>query len=114
MYTHHKQSLDKFVESLQSDPNLLAVITAGSIAKGTAKETSDIDVYLLVTDQDFEERKKTYALAYTTHEFCNYEDGYIDVKIINMRFWSWPPRKAASQLALLLQVHRLSTPSFQD
>lgn len=86
MYTHHKQSLDHFVETLQSDPNLLAVITAGSIAKGTAKETSDIDVYLLVTDQDFEERKKTHALAYTTHEFCNYEDGYIDVKILNMRF----------------------------
>ncbi|ANY69904.1 hypothetical protein BBD42_27935 [Paenibacillus sp. BIHB 4019] len=86
MYTHHKQSLDHFVETLQSDPNLLAVITAGSIAKGTAKETSDIDVYLLVTDQEFEERKKTNALSYTTHEFCNYEDGYIDVKIINMRF----------------------------
>ncbi|WP_141502405.1 nucleotidyltransferase domain-containing protein [Paenibacillus luteus] len=86
MYQHHKQSLDKFVETLQSDPNLLAVITSGSIAKGTAKETSDIDVYLLVTDDDFEERKKMNKLSYTNHEVCNYEGGYIDGKIINRRF----------------------------
>ncbi|OMF32133.1 hypothetical protein BK133_14890 [Paenibacillus sp. FSL H8-0548] len=86
MYSHHKQSLDYFVETLQFDPNILAVITAGSIAKGTAKETSDIDVYLLVTDHEFEERKKINRLSYTNHEVCSYEGGYVDVKIINMQF----------------------------
>lgn len=86
MFTHHKQSLDKLIEVLQPEPYLAAIITSGSIAHGNAREASDIDVYLLVTDDEFEKRERTNSLSYSNHDVCNYEGGYIDGKLINMRF----------------------------
>ena len=74
------------METLKVDPSLLAIITAGSIAQGSAKESSDIDVYLLVTDESYAKRKKDNLLSYINHDVCEYEGGYIDGKIVNRRF----------------------------
>jgi predicted nucleotidyltransferase len=88
MYEHHKRALDKLVDALRTDPSILAVITAGSIAQGKARESSDVDVYLVVDDESYAERKKSHNLAYMNHdkEICDYEGGYIDGKIIDLRF----------------------------
>ncbi|RCW43480.1 nucleotidyltransferase domain-containing protein [Paenibacillus prosopidis] len=88
MYEHHKRALDNLVEVLKPDPSILAVITAGSIAQGKAKETSDIDVYLVVDDETYMEKRKNHNLSYINkdQEICDYPDGYVDGKIINLRF----------------------------
>ncbi|MEN1990524.1 nucleotidyltransferase domain-containing protein [Paenibacillus hubeiensis] len=86
MYKHHRESLDQLVEVIKSDPEFLAIITSGSIAQGKAKEGSDIDVYLVLTDEAYERRKKVHSLAYNNRDVCNYPDGYIDGKMINRQF----------------------------
>ncbi|MGG1640338.1 hypothetical protein ACIFQM_03400 [Paenibacillus sp. NRS-1782] len=86
MYEHHRKAMDNLVELLKPNPSFLAVITAGSVAQNKAKETSDVDVYLLVDDEEFERRKAEDLLAYTNHDVCDYPEGYIDGKIINLHF----------------------------
>ncbi|WP_028611659.1 nucleotidyltransferase domain-containing protein [Paenibacillus harenae] len=82
MYEHHKRALNKLVNTLEQEPSILAVITAGSIAQGKTKESSDVDVYLVVSDESYDVRKKSLTLSYINHdrEICNYEGGYIDGK----------------------------------
>lgn len=86
MLEQHQRALDQLVELLKPDPDFLAVITAGSIAQGTAKETSDVDVYLVVSDESYAKRKQEHALAYNNPDVCDYSGGYIDGKIIDLRF----------------------------
>ena len=74
------------MRKLSADPSYLAIIIAGSVAKGIAREDSDIDCYLVVSDDLFEERKQLDQLFYFTKEGCDYPGGYYDGKIIPYRF----------------------------
>lgn len=86
MEPHHQQSLLAFVESIREDAEVLAVLTSGSVAQGRAKAASDVDVYVVITDEAFDRREAAGALSYTDHEKATYEGGYIDVKMIPLRF----------------------------
>ncbi len=86
MFDHHKQTLKKLVGKLEKNPSCLAVITSGSVAQGTAKETSDVDVHLLLTNEAYEEYNRNNTLSYVDREVSTYEGGYADVKVINRRF----------------------------
>lgn len=86
MFNHHEQSLSKLTNLLSTDPSYLAIITSGSLANGSARETSDVDVYLVVTDEAYEARAKNNELFYYNKEICDYPEGYIDGKIITKRF----------------------------
>lgn len=88
MFIHHKQALDRLAEKLQQDSNVLALITAGSIAQRTARENSDIDVYIVVTDEEFKKRREENNIVYinNSQQICDYPDGYVDGKIINLNF----------------------------
>jgi predicted nucleotidyltransferase len=83
---HHQKSIEQLINWLKDDPVFLAIIIAGSIAKGVARDDSDIDCYLVVTDQEFARRKKHNELFYYNDTVCNYPDGYVDGKIINVSF----------------------------
>lgn len=84
MREHHKESIANLVEELKTDETVLAVILSGSIAKGTEKEFSDIDVYIVVTEENFRERSARDDTSYSNASVCTYEGGYIDGKIIDM------------------------------
>ncbi|WP_171655127.1 nucleotidyltransferase domain-containing protein [Paenibacillus foliorum] len=86
MKEHHSQSIVRLVEILQKDSSILALIIAGSIAKGIEREDSDIDVYLVVTDEEFASRNSRNDLFYFNKEVCDYSGGYIDGKVINYSF----------------------------
>ncbi|MBD0384880.1 hypothetical protein [Paenibacillus sedimenti] len=86
MKEHHKKSIDNLVRFLREDSNFLAIIIAGSIAKGIARDDSDIDTYLVVTDSEFNRRKTENNLFYFNGDVCDYPGGYIDGKIINYEF----------------------------
>ncbi|AIQ56158.1 nucleotidyltransferase domain-containing protein [Paenibacillus borealis] len=86
MYEHHRQTLEKLAGKLERDPSCLAVITSGSVAQGTAKETSDVDVHLVVTDEAYEEYDRKNMLSYVDREVSTYEGGYADIKVISRRF----------------------------
>ncbi|WP_168120420.1 nucleotidyltransferase domain-containing protein [Paenibacillus sp. HB172176] len=86
MREHHQVAVNNLIAHIKDQNEFLAIIVSGSIAKGTARENSDIDVYLVVTEDAFHERKQDNDLFYFNNELCDYPDGYIDGKIINMRF----------------------------
>ncbi|MCD9024932.1 nucleotidyltransferase domain-containing protein [Cohnella silvisoli] len=83
---HHKKAITYLINRFQQDSDYLAVIIAGSVAKGLAREDSDIDCYLVVEDKHFEERKQRDHLFYYEEEGCEYKGGYYDGKIINYAF----------------------------
>ena len=50
---HHELALDAFVRGVSDDEDAVAVILVGSVARGTEREDSDVDVYLVVSDERF-------------------------------------------------------------
>lgn len=93
MYAHHRQTLEKLAEKLEQDPSCLAAITSGSVAKGTASETSDVDVHLVLTDEAYAEYERNDRLSYVDREVSTYEGGYADIKVINRRFLELAARR---------------------
>lgn len=57
---------------------------AGSLTKGYGTEASDVDGFFVVTDEEFERRKKTGEIFWINTEFCDYEGGYIDAKCVSV------------------------------
>jgi predicted nucleotidyltransferase len=83
MYDHHRDSIRNITEKLRADENIQALIIAGSIAHGFAGEDSDVDIMIVVSQQEYEERCRTNRALYYERESCTYEKGYIDGKYIS-------------------------------
>ena len=86
MRPHHKESIEKLVESIKNDKRFLALIIGGSVAKGMEREDSDIDIVLVATDEEFEKRKKKSMFIYYEQKFCDYPGGYVDGKVVDLQF----------------------------
>jgi len=86
MYPHHQQTIKKLTAHFQDDPRFLAMIIGGSVAKGWAAENSDVDFMLVATDEEFARRAPTTDYLFFSRDFTDYEDGYVDGKIIDRKF----------------------------
>ena len=84
MREHHVKSIENLIEKISKDENFIALILAGSLAHGTEKEFSDIDAYLVVTEEDFARRLERNDITYSDTSVCTYKGGYIDGKIIDI------------------------------
>jgi Nucleotidyltransferase domain len=82
VHPHHERAIEAFVKQVEEDGMFDAVIVSGSLAKGTARESSDIDAYLVVADDVYKERKAIGDLAHIVT--CDYPGGYVDGKIITV------------------------------
>ena len=61
---NHQAVLDRFVKACQSDDRILAALVVGSYVKGNADEHSDLDLYLITTDEaydDFVSRRESFV-----------------------------------------------------
>lgn len=83
---HHQRTIEKLVEKFRDDPRFLGLIISGSVAKGTAEENADVDFILIATDKEYEHRRQNDDLIYCTSDMCEYEDGYVDGKIVSLQF----------------------------
>ena len=86
MLKHHKEAVEKLANCLRNDKRFLALIIVGSIARGTAKTNSDIDIILVATNEEFEKRKAENDCHYYSVDVCSYPSGYVDGKIVNRQF----------------------------
>jgi len=86
MKPHHKRAIEKLTEHFKQDERYLALIITGSVAKGKERDDSDIDFVLVVTDEEFVKRKKRNRFSYFDTQFCDYPEGYVDGKIVNLQF----------------------------
>jgi hypothetical protein len=57
----------------------------GSVARGTERATSDVDVYLVVTDDAFASAQSARRVAYIDIEAATY-DSYVDIKLSSPRY----------------------------
>lgn len=86
MENHHKEAIDIFLSRYKDDPSILAILLGGSIAHGFAKPNADIDVLLVVSEAEYERRKKENQLAFSIWDICNYDGGYVDCKAVSIAF----------------------------
>ena len=86
MKQHHKKAIEKLTESLKEDNRYLALIITGSVAKGEERDDSDIDFILVVSDEEYEKRKRRNRIIFFDTQYCDYPGGYVDGKIVNLQF----------------------------
>jgi len=80
---HHEQTLDAYVASVRPHPSVIAVILTGSVARGTERPDSDVDVSLVVTDEAFDAARTDERLSYVERGMATYDGGYVDVKVVS-------------------------------
>jgi predicted nucleotidyltransferase len=86
MHPHHTQSIQNVTEYFQRDPEVLALLLSGSIAHGFQSATSDVDVMIFVSEENYQKRFQTGQLTFFNRELCTYEGGYADGKYISLNF----------------------------
>ena len=84
--THHEQAIQRLIALLEDDPRFLALIIEGSVAHGNARPSSDIDVLLIASDEEYARRERDQDFAYFNDTVCDYPSGYIDGKILSLQF----------------------------
>ncbi|MEV4112711.1 nucleotidyltransferase domain-containing protein [Nonomuraea sp. NPDC049695] len=100
--------LGKYLAGVRRRPHVLAVILSGSVARGDEREDSDADVYLVVTDESFEEARKAGALSTVRHDVATYSDGYIDVKVISLGYLDAAAERAEEPARAPFQYARVA------
>ncbi|GIF63124.1 hypothetical protein Ais01nite_11590 [Asanoa ishikariensis] len=83
---HHDETLGAYVGRVQADPKAIAVIVVGSVARGTERPDSDVDVYLVVPDDVFDSAVAANRVIFVEHSDSTYPGGYVDVKLATVAF----------------------------
>lgn len=83
---HHQQAIDALTEHFKADPEVLALVIGGSVAHGFARDDSDVDFMLVVTDERFKDAEKTGVFHHYSTDFTPYPGGYSDGKLIDMAY----------------------------
>ena len=86
MYDHHQRTIERMTERFHADPTVLALIIIGSVARGEAQAESDVDCYLVVTDEAYQMRHATNQLMVTADDLCNYPDGHAGGRVLNLAY----------------------------
>ena len=70
MHENQRQTIENLERELERDPNKQALILYGSVARGTAGKESDIDLYLVISDDDFDSVLRTGQLTVSFNQMC--------------------------------------------
>lgn len=76
MYQHHRDTIEKAIKKLSKDKKILAALPGGSVAHGFAAESSDIDLMLILSEEDYQQARHHGDLHYVDKESANYPGGY--------------------------------------
>jgi polymorphic toxin system nucleotidyltransferase-like protein len=86
MYPHHTQSIQNVTDYFQRDPEVLALLLGGSLAHGFETETSDIDLMIFVSAEDYKKRFDENRIHFFTMGLTPYPGGYVDGKYSTRNF----------------------------
>jgi hypothetical protein len=84
MAPHHRLAIDRLVAMLEPDPDILALLLAGSIAHGYARPDSDIDVLVVVSAERMARQREEGRLTWSDPSICDWEGGYVDAKYLDL------------------------------
>lgn len=77
----HDDTISGYVGSVEGRPEVLGVVVVGSVARGTPREDSDVDVYLVVTDEAYAGARSRGRIAAVSQDGVTYPGGYVDIKL---------------------------------
>lgn len=86
MFPHHQATLQRAIDYFQVQPGIQALLLAGSIAHGFAQESSDVDVLMIVTEDEYQRRVAASEITFFNQELSTYPDGYVDGKFLSQSF----------------------------
>jgi predicted nucleotidyltransferase len=86
MQPHHGQTIQNVKEYFERDPEVQALLLSGSIAHGFEVPTSDVDIMIFVSEEDYQKRFQTGQLHFFSIDLCTYEGGYVDGKYLSLNF----------------------------
>lgn len=78
MHPHHLISIQRVTEYFQRDPEVIALLLGGSIAHGFETETSDVDIVIFVSDEEYQRRLASNQIHFFNTELTTYAGGYVD------------------------------------
>jgi hypothetical protein len=114
---HHEETIANFSEATRSDPDTVGLVVVGSVARGLERPDSDVDVYVVVTEDRFERARDQHQLSYVDTASATYEGGYVDVKLVSRRWVRSVGAHADEPTRASLQGARVvwaSLPGLQD
>ncbi|MEM7138997.1 MAG: nucleotidyltransferase domain-containing protein [Myxococcota bacterium] len=83
---HHQRTIEGLTRAYRDDRRFNALIIGGSVAKGCARDDSDVDFMLVATDDEYARRLAGRDLLINRTDLSDYEGGYADGKIISESF----------------------------
>ena len=83
---HHQRGIENLVKEYGEDPCFQALIIGGSVAKGCARDDSDVDFMIVATEEEYEKRQKNGNLFINRKDLTDYQNGFVDGKIISLRY----------------------------
>lgn len=102
MNKNQEDTIKQLIEYISKDESILGLILCGSIAKGTETDRSDIDVFVVVTDERFNKEMmcKNYfwGTDFDSKEFKVEVDGKIIPKEFLERIWEYGNESIKSTL----------------
>src|SRR5690625_7137590 len=78
---HHETTLAAYVERVRAQADALGVVLTGSVARGTERAGSDVDVVLVGTDEAFDAAWAENRISYAERVDATYSGGYGDMKL---------------------------------
>jgi predicted nucleotidyltransferase len=76
-----RRALTAYVDSVRDDPDVIAVVLVGSVARGRERADSDVDVYLVVSEERFARETGAGRFAWVERRGADYPGSYIDIKL---------------------------------
>ena len=86
MYPHHRETIEKIRDAFAVQDDILAVLLGGSVAHGFCTDTSDVDIMLIVSEDEYVKRRDADQLLYWDNALSTYEGGYVDGKYVSLDF----------------------------
>ncbi|WP_223693454.1 nucleotidyltransferase domain-containing protein [Leifsonia poae] len=83
---HHDEAVARYVQRESAATDCLAIIVSGSLARGAERPESDVDLYLVVTEERWADAHRHNRLMYTEDDGIGYPGGYYDVKLATLSY----------------------------
>lgn len=86
MFDHHRRVIQRMAARFQADPTVLALLIIGSVARGDARADSDVDCYLVVTDEAYHARRAANQLTVDADDLCEYPHGHAGGRVLDLAY----------------------------
>lgn len=93
MAGHHERAIAAFAERA-AGRDVIGVVIVGSVARGTERADSDVDLYEVVDDAAFDLARARGELARVETDLADWPGGYLDLKLVSPTLLARAAREA--------------------